>query len=69
MPSKQDNHQQGAVMALNGWSIEDIQTFSAKLKMPQDVTEQMIKGYIVTQPYAMTLNVFSMKGIQAFNMD
>ena len=25
MATQQDNHKQGAVMALNGWSIEDIQ--------------------------------------------
>lgn len=49
MATQQDNFQQGAVMAINGWSIEDIQTFGLKLNMPHDATEQMIEGYMAIQ--------------------
>lgn len=68
MTTKQQNHQQGAVMTLNNWSMEG-KTFSLKLNMPLDVTEQMIDGYIATQAGVMTLNAFSMEGIRAFDMD
>lgn len=66
MATQQANHQQGAVMALNGWSIEDIQTFSLKLNIPHNVTEQMIDGYIATQSGVMDFNAFSMDEIQTF---
>jgi hypothetical protein len=50
MTSKQDNHHPSALMALNGWSIEDILTFSAMLNLSQDVTAQLIEGYISRHP-------------------
>ncbi|SIS67241.1 hypothetical protein [Neptunomonas antarctica] len=46
MKSKQDSHHPSALMALNGWSIEDILTFSEMLNLPHDVTAQLIEGYI-----------------------
>ncbi|SFF88640.1 hypothetical protein [Neptunomonas qingdaonensis] len=45
MPTAKDNYQQGIVMALNGWSTEDIQSFSVKLNIPDDVTDQFIEGH------------------------
>jgi len=45
MPTPQENYQQGVVMALNGWTIDDINAFSIKLNIPTEVTEQMLTGY------------------------
>ncbi|WP_090724855.1 hypothetical protein [Neptunomonas qingdaonensis] len=49
MASKQLNHQHDAVMALNGWRVQDIQTSGLKLKIPHDFREQMIDGYMTAQ--------------------
>ncbi|SIS44512.1 hypothetical protein [Neptunomonas antarctica] len=57
MASTQDNHHQGVLMALNGWSIEDIIAFSVKLNMPQDVTAQMIEGYLIQRCIYKTKSV------------
>lgn len=43
--SSHQSRQQGSVMALNGWTIRDIGSFSKKLHIPDYVTLQMIQGF------------------------
>ena len=41
----QQNHQQGHVMAENGWSQQDIISFCRRLSIPATVARQFIQGY------------------------
>lgn len=41
----QQNHQQGYVMAQNGWSAQDIISFCRRLNIPASVAKQFMQGY------------------------
>ena len=41
----QQNHQQGYVMAQNGWSAQDIISFCKRLNIPAPAARQFIQGY------------------------
>ncbi len=73
MPTPQENYQQGVVMALNGWTVDDINAFSIKLHIPTEVTEQMLTGYRNTlrkQKHRLFKKRVCLKGIpESINRD